>query len=69
MTLRQNDSEGMFAARGELANLMKNSIAVSASDIAYFNVSETAIGGWPAVVGVMKYSRHYTSGRFEPPGV
>jgi len=40
---------------------------IPASDIAYFNVNETTIGGWPAIVGVLNRTQFYVSGRSDSP--
>ena len=66
MMFLKNDSKGWAAAKTELTALMKSEVS-SPSDITYLNVSVTMIGGWPAVVGVMNSSRHYTSGRSDLP--
>jgi len=61
MTFLKNDSN-ISEDRMELTK------GISASpDIAYFNVSETTIGGWPAVVRVLNWTRVYTTGRSDPP--
>ncbi len=40
---------------------------IPTSDIAYFNVNETTIGGWPAIVGVLNRTQFYASGRSDSP--
>jgi hypothetical protein len=61
MTFLKNDS----TISEDIMELTKG---ISASpDIAYFNVTETTIGGWPAVVRVQNLTRIYTSGRSDSP--
>ena len=40
---------------------------ISNSSITYFNVTETELGGWPAVVAIMNSTVNYISGISDPP--